>query len=94
MTGQCRFCRCSEDRACRLETGETCHWTDAEQTLCSNPKCLVAADRARRAADRAIEETRREAVQPIRQRFVKQWTRRKLHAARRRPGKPKGWWPA
>lgn len=40
ITGQCRECGCSEERACRDgESGECCCWTDEEHTLCS--QCVV-----------------------------------------------------
>jgi hypothetical protein len=34
--GVCRFCGCTEARACP----GGCYWVDAEQTVCSNGTCL------------------------------------------------------
>jgi ParB family chromosome partitioning protein len=39
--GVCKFCRCTEDDACRLDGGVNCSWMDAEQTVCSNPDCVA-----------------------------------------------------
>lgn len=38
--GTCRFCGCTEDRACRLPTGEPCSWFDRMRTICNNPACI------------------------------------------------------
>ena len=34
--GRCRYCRCTDNRAC--EYG--CSWADAEHTVCDSPSCL------------------------------------------------------
>jgi hypothetical protein len=44
--GKCRFCGCTEERACLLIDNPdrdrlTCAWADAERTVCTNPKCLA-----------------------------------------------------
>jgi len=42
--GVCRFCRCTQRRACRIEDilGDvtSCCWVDRKRTVCSNPKCV------------------------------------------------------
>ena len=40
--GTCRHCRCTEENACILHTGDTCWWTNDERTVCSNPSCIKA----------------------------------------------------
>lgn len=50
--GTCRHCGCTEDDACRLETGDPCWWTDREQVVCSSPSCILA-EQARLARARA-----------------------------------------
>jgi hypothetical protein len=46
--GTCRFCGCTEDRACILgvdpvdQVAMTCSWTDKSRIVCSNPKCIAA----------------------------------------------------
>ena len=40
MTRQCRFCGCTEARACATPTGP-CGWLD--ETTCDAPVCRVAA---------------------------------------------------
>jgi hypothetical protein len=39
VAGVCRYCGCTEDRACVLATGggETCTWVDADRTVCNGP---------------------------------------------------------
>ena len=43
-TWECRICGCTDTNACRSvgPNGENCFWIDAN--LCSNPKCLQAAN--------------------------------------------------
>jgi hypothetical protein len=41
----CRYCGCSENRACILGLGlfdqpQTCSWVDSTKTVCNNPRCL------------------------------------------------------
>lgn len=37
--GTCRICSCTEEKPCK----PPCSWTDRSETLCSNPKCVKAA---------------------------------------------------
>ena len=37
--GICRYCRCTEQRACLLKSGCGCAWLYPERTVCSNPEC-------------------------------------------------------
>lgn len=39
-SGTCRFCGCTETRACDVGIEGACAWVDKEHTVCSNPKCL------------------------------------------------------
>jgi hypothetical protein len=43
-SGVCRFCKCTQRRACRIEDilGDvtSCCWVDRKRTVCSNPKCV------------------------------------------------------
>ncbi len=41
-SGTCKYCGCEEDAACQLPDGP-CHWTDADETVCSNPACVAQA---------------------------------------------------
>jgi hypothetical protein len=55
--GRCRICGCTDDRACLLERVDglvgpplTCAWASREpRTLCTNPECIAAANRAKAA---------------------------------------------
>ena len=49
--GICRYCRCTENNACRitlraarrnpaLKASITCSWLNDEQTVCTNPQCV------------------------------------------------------
>lgn len=38
--GTCRYCRCTEDNACRLPDGEPCSWLVATQDVCNSPSCI------------------------------------------------------
>ena len=45
--GECRYCKCTDDRACILgpalfedEPPQTCCWVNRSHTVCSNPSCL------------------------------------------------------
>jgi hypothetical protein len=53
--GGCRYCGCTQERACVLRTGggETCAWFDRERTVCTNDECLERyhMDREREAAE-------------------------------------------
>jgi hypothetical protein len=42
ICGVCRFCGCTEMRACRLPEGEPCCWLDEAQTICSG--CVEKLD--------------------------------------------------
>ena len=39
VPGVCRYCKCTEERACRLADGGACSWIFPEHTVCSNPEC-------------------------------------------------------
>ena len=41
--GTCRFCGCTERRACVIGflDDESCAWADSTKTLCTNPRCLA-----------------------------------------------------
>jgi hypothetical protein len=55
LCGKCRVCGCGGDQ-CSLPEGEKCCWVDALRTLCSNPRCVTAADISRK---RYLREQRR-----------------------------------
>ena len=38
--GVCRYCGCTERRACVDGNGEPCRWMDADQTVCSSFSCF------------------------------------------------------
>lgn len=40
--GTCCFCRCTEDNACKLPTGDPCGWLDSTRTVCTGPACISA----------------------------------------------------
>lgn len=47
ISGICRLCGCTENSPCILGSDyETCAWVDAEQTLCSNPRCIAKVELA------------------------------------------------
>jgi hypothetical protein len=53
--GICRHCKCTEENACILQTGEPCCWMDRERLVCSNPACIKAeARRVRLEAEKKI----------------------------------------
>lgn len=55
MTGQCRYCGCTESNPCKLQTGEECSWYDKVRTVCNGPSCVrqyEAERRQRRATKR------------------------------------------
>ena len=45
--GTCRYCGCTEKKACEVRTipgskaTQPCSWIDATKTICSNPKCVA-----------------------------------------------------
>lgn len=43
--GVCRICGCTDEMPCILDDGDACEWTDGAATLCTNPRCIAAADR-------------------------------------------------
>jgi hypothetical protein len=43
VPGMCRFCKCTEQRACP----GPCRWLDAERTVCSNLECAAKLLRER-----------------------------------------------
>lgn len=58
--GHCRFCGCTEKRACILtrslfddDRPITCSWANRSKTLCNAPICLRADVHERRAAAKA-----------------------------------------
>ena len=69
LRGTCRICGCHGD-SCTLPEGggERCVFVDAIATLCSNPKCLVEAGRAKRKHKWAVEDMVREAKRARRKR--------------------------
>ena len=54
VPGVCRYCKCTEDRACRLADGGACSWIFPEHTVCSAPECQgrFVEDNKRRTAER------------------------------------------
>src|SRR3954465_4503581 len=42
VSGECRYCHCTEMRACMTLRGP-CAWADRLQTVCTAPRCLTAA---------------------------------------------------
>jgi hypothetical protein len=53
VPGVCRYCRCTERRACVLASGRGCSWLYPEGTVCSNPACeakFVEDNKLRRGA--------------------------------------------
>jgi ParB/RepB/Spo0J family partition protein len=50
--GTCRFCGCTEKKACKVRTipgskqTQPCSWIDATKTICSNPECVAKAKKA------------------------------------------------
>lgn len=54
--GTCRHCGCTEERACRLHTGDPCCWVDRTRLVCSNPACGTA-EAGRKAAARLAART-------------------------------------
>lgn len=88
---QCRFCACTEDDPCRVESGEDCILM-ADRGYCTNPRCIMAADLERKTVRRATETTRREAVKPIRERWHEAIARRRKESEmqRKRRRKTKG----
>lgn len=41
MTGECKYCFCTEDDPCFLRHGETCGWIDDTKTCCTAPDCAI-----------------------------------------------------
>lgn len=59
---RCEICGCTDDKACRLESGRPCDWIDAHgAAVCSNPKCVRLYHLA--AAANTIEQG--QAIQPV-----------------------------
>lgn len=54
IAGRCRYCFCSDDRACLLSNigGEEqgCSWIDESRTVCSRPSCVAKARKRGKAA--------------------------------------------
>lgn len=58
ISGVCRFCGCTPQRACRMpDGGERCQWIDQEATLCS--ACLP------RLSDEALQQLWIEEFAPL-----------------------------
>jgi len=93
IVGHCRICGCESD-SCRLETSDLCNWANDEHTLCSAPRCLIAADRQRKDAKRAeeckAERERREADIPAWMRRRKEETERFQRSKKAKAKKVKG----
>ena len=43
--GVCRYCGCYDCNPCHVGPGDfdTCGWFDEDETICTNPECLVKA---------------------------------------------------
>lgn len=61
VAGTCRHCGCTEDRACRLSTGDSCCWVDQTCTVCSNPACM-RAEAARKQGAKDARPRRRSSA--------------------------------
>lgn len=42
MTGKCRYCGCTEDRACRRGDGDACGWVTQLRDRCNAEACMRA----------------------------------------------------
>lgn len=40
--GRCRYCRCTDERAC----DDGCSWADIQHTVCDSPNCIMRFARA------------------------------------------------
>lgn len=60
MGGRCQVCDCRGD-SCKLEDGERCTWTNPLRTVCSNPRCIVEADKRRKRHKYAVKRAERGA---------------------------------
>jgi hypothetical protein len=85
--GECRICRCHGDH-CSLEAGEKCCWVDQFRTLCSNPRCVMAAAVKRKQYRR---QAARAEARALKESSVPSWLRqRRNKLGSRRPKKAKG----
>ena len=50
--GVCRHCGCSQFDACVMPSEEGCAWADRSERCCTNPACVRAEARRRKAATR------------------------------------------
>lgn len=89
MSLACRFCKCVEGDPCRLESGEECILM-VDREYCTNPLCIMAADREKKNIRRAKQDKIRAEVKPIRERWFEERRRKDLAMARKRRRKTKG----
>jgi hypothetical protein len=70
-SGTCRYCGCTEERACILgirthprlgRAFTTCAWWNKQKTVCTNPTCIAAALRNGFTLDGDLEEAARKVV--------------------------------
>jgi hypothetical protein len=72
--GKCQFCGCTEQKPCRLETGDPCWWVFRQRNVCSKPECMR----------RYHDEVRKQAQERRKRRL----TSADVHALIRRHKKP------
>ncbi len=86
LTGRCRVCSCGGDE-CSLPEGGRCVWMDGLRTLCSNPRCVMAAANAKKRRKREEKRSQKQAAhaEPF---WMKR--RREEMARKRRGRKTKG----
>jgi hypothetical protein len=76
----CRWCSCTEEDPCKLETNEPCI-LNVQTLACNAPKCVLAQIAANKKLARRLAEERRQLVTPIAQRFLER--RRREREARK-----------
>lgn len=60
LAGTCSVCGCHGD-SCKLEDGDRCCFVNKLRTLCSNPRCVVEADKQRKNHKYAVRRAERSA---------------------------------
>jgi hypothetical protein len=83
--GVCQICRCTEEDACTLPTGDKCSWFDRQRTLCNASGCI--REWTRRERERQADVRRQKAWNPWKV-IQRNEAGRALRIVRRR--KPKG----
>jgi hypothetical protein len=83
ITGKCRVCGCGGD-SCNVGQGEKCVWMDALKTLCSNPRCIQAAE----IVAKKIERERKQVAAKVS--TVPTWLKLKRERDRKHRKKRKG----